>query len=56
MKKIYQQPTLTVVKIDASLPIATSIVIVNNPQDNIVGDVKVNEWADIWDDPLEDEE
>ena len=56
MKKTYQQPTLVVMTIEERLPIAASIVIVNNPQDNIVGDVKVNEWADIWDDPLEDEE
>lgn len=54
MKKIYQQPTLTVVTIDASLPIATSIKIDNNAQNGIVGDVKANDWGDIWDDPAED--
>ena len=56
MKKIYQQPTITVVKIDANLPIANSLKINNEAQNGIVGDVKGNEWGDIWDEPDINEE
>jgi len=53
MKKIYQQPTIMVVKVAESLPIATSsITIINTPKPNMEGDVKA-EWSDIWDDPDE---
>ena len=53
MKKIYQQPTITIVSVEESLPIAASITIINTPQNEIQGDVKA-EWSDIWDDPGED--
>lgn len=53
MKKIYQQPAITVVSVAESLPIAASIRIDNKPQNEIQGDVKA-EWSDIWDDPGED--
>lgn len=53
MKKIYQQPTIMVVKVAESLPIAASITIINTPTPNIEGDAKA-EWSDIWDDPGED--
>ena len=52
MKKIYQQPAIMVVKVAESLPIATSIVIINTPTPNIEGDAKAD-WSDIWDDPDE---
>ncbi len=55
MKKIYQQPAITVVSVAESLPIAASIRIDNTPQNGIQGDVKA-EWSDIWDDPSEDVE
>ena len=50
MKKIYQQPTITIVSVEESLPIATSITIINTPQNEIQGDVKAD-WSDIWDEP-----
>ena len=53
MKKIYQQPSITVVSVAENLPIAASIRIVNTPQNGKQGDVKA-EWSDIWDDPSED--
>ncbi len=55
MKKIYQQPSITVVSVAENLPIAASIRIDNKPQNGIQGDVKA-EWSDIWDDPSEDVE
>ena len=57
MKKTYIQPTLSVVTIAQSLPIAVSLGDANNKQDGIVGDVKVNDDWDIWgDDAVLDEE
>lgn len=53
MKKIYQQPSITVVSVAENLPIAASIRIDNKPQNEIQGDVKAD-WSDIWDDPSED--
>lgn len=55
MKKIYQQPAITVVSVAENLPIAASIRIDNTPQNGMQGDVKA-EWSDIWDDPSEDVE
>ena len=40
MKKTYIQPTLSVVTIAQSLPIAVSLTVDNNKQNDIVGDVK----------------
>ncbi len=57
MKKTYIQPTLSVVTIAQSLPIAVSLGVDNNKQDGIVGDVKGNDDWDIWgDDAVLDEE
>lgn len=53
MKKIYQQPTIMVVKVAESLPIAASLSINNEATNGVQGDVKA-EWSDIWDDPSED--
>ena len=53
MKKIYQQPSITVVSVAENLPFAASITIINKPQNEIQGDVKAD-WSDIWDDPSED--
>ena len=50
MKRIYQKPTLVVVTMNGSLPIATSISINNVSQNGVQGDVK-GDWSDIWDDP-----
>lgn len=55
MKKIYQQPTIMVVKVAESLPIAASLSINNVATNGVQGDVKA-EWSDIWDDPSEDVE
>ncbi|MBP3821846.1 MAG: hypothetical protein J6I36_00300 [Bacteroidaceae bacterium] len=57
MKKTYIQPTLSVVTIAQSLPIAVSLGVDNNKQNGIVGDVKGNDDWDIWgDDAVLDEE
>ena len=53
MKKIYQQPSITVVSVAENLPFAASITIINKPQNEIQGDVKAD-WSEIWDDPSED--
>lgn len=50
MKKIYQQPTIMVVKVAESLPIAASLSINNEATNGVQGDVKA-EWSDIWDEP-----
>lgn len=50
MKKIYQQPAITVVSVAENLPIAASIRIDNTPQNGMQGDVKAD-WSDIWDEP-----
>ncbi|MBQ9190600.1 MAG: hypothetical protein IJ142_03230 [Bacteroidaceae bacterium] len=57
MKKTYIQPTLCVVTIAQSLPIAASLNVDNNKQDGIVGDVKSGDDWDIWgDDAVLDED
>ena len=57
MKKTYIQPTLSVVTIAQSLPIAVSLGVDNIKHNGIVGDVKVNDDWDIWgDDAVIDEE
>ena len=56
MKKKYQQPTITVTHIAQSLPIAASLKINNTAKDGIEGDVKGNDWGDIWDEPADIEE
>ena len=57
MKKTYIQPTLSVVTIAQSLPIAASLNIDNNKQNGIVGDVKSGDDWDIWgDDAVLDED
>ena len=53
MKKTYQQPTLLVMTMAESLPIAASLKIDNTARDGITGDVK-GDWADIWDAPATD--
>lgn len=50
MKKIYQQPTIMVVKVAESLPIAASLSINNEATNGVQGDVKAD-WSDIWDEP-----
>lgn len=55
MKKIYQQPAITVVSVAENLPIAASLSINNVATNGVQGDVKA-EWSDIWDDPSEDVE
>ena len=58
MKKTYIQPTLSVVTIAQSLPIAVSLTVDNTKQNGIVGDVKGSgdDW-NIWgDDAVLDEE
>lgn len=50
MKKTYQQPTLVVTLMEQSLPIATSLEVVNTAQDGISGDVNsAGDWDNIWD-------
>ena len=49
MKKIYLKPAFAAMTMDESLPIATSLNINDEPQDNISGDVKGNDW-NIWSD------
>ena len=55
MKKTYQAPALIVMNVQNSLPIATSLTINNDSQNNVQGDVK-GDWGDIWDEPAIDEE
>ena len=56
MKKTYQQPTLEVTIMEENLPVATSLVVNNNAQNDIEGDVKsADDWGDIWDDSSFDE-
>lgn len=50
MKKIYQQPTIMVMKVAESLPIAASLSINNVATNGVQGDVKAD-WSDIWDEP-----
>ncbi|MBP5770361.1 MAG: hypothetical protein J6W75_03255 [Bacteroidaceae bacterium] len=49
MKKIYQKPALTIAHIEQSLPIATSLIINNEAQNGVSGDVNAaGNWGDIW--------
>lgn len=52
-KKIYQQPELQITIVEASLPVATSLIINNEALDNAEGDVKANDW-NIWDEEYDD--
>jgi len=57
MKKTYIQPTLSVVTIAQSLPIAASLNVDNTSHSGISGDVKGGDDWDIWgDDAVLDED
>lgn len=55
MKKIYLQPAISEMSMEENKPIATSLTVVNEPKDNVVGDVKADgEWQ-IWNDEVTEE-
>ena len=55
MKKTYQQPALAEMSMEQCSPISASLIINNNAQDGIRGDVKAGEDWDIWGNETEEE-
>ncbi len=50
MKKQYFTPRIEFFSVEIEPLMAQSLAINNNPQNNVAGDVKEDDWGNIWDD------